>query len=109
MSEKPLNWLGNSKKIYDEFSEETKDDLGYNLGRVQNNEVPQDFKPMTTVGKGVYELRFSDGKTFSRVMYIAKFEEAVYVLHAFEKKTNSTEKQDIDLAKTRLKELISNR
>ena len=59
---------------------------------------------MSTIGPGVREIRIHVDGEF-RVIYIAKFEEAIYVLHAFQKKTQKTSKKDIDIAKTRLREL----
>jgi len=66
--------------------------------------MPTDWKPMRTIGSGVVEIRIH-GRTEHRVIYVAKFFEAVYVLHAFQKKSQRTRKPDLDLAKTRLKEL----
>lgn len=66
--------------------------------------MPTDWKPMSTVSAGVAEIRIR-GRLDHRVLYIAKFEEAVYVLHAFEKKSRHTRKADLDLARARLKEL----
>lgn len=63
---------------------------------------------MTSVGAGVYEMRLRQGAAF-RVVYVAKFEEAVYVLHAFEKRSRQTRPMDIDLARARLAEVIRQR
>lgn len=76
----------------------------YQLGFVQLGFEPEDWKPMSTIGPGVREIRIHVDGEF-RVIYIAKFEEAIYVLHAFQKKTQKTSKKDIDIAKTRLREL----
>ena len=59
---------------------------------------------MTTVGPGVEELRIRLGQEF-RVLYIARFAEAVYVLHAFEKKSQKTAGRDVEIAAKRLAEL----
>jgi phage-related protein len=64
---------------------------------------------MSTVGAGAGEIRLKDECGIYRVIYVAKFEEAVYVLHAFEKKTQKTRKADIDLAKARYKALVRER
>ncbi len=69
---------------------------------------PTDWKPMNTVGPGVKEIRIHEGGEF-RVLYVAKFAEAVFVLHAFQKKTQKTPKKEIDLAKSRLKQLQQER
>jgi phage-related protein len=77
------------------------------LGAIRPLE-PSDWKPMSSVGVGVQEIRVRTGPEH-RVFYIAKFEEGIYVLHAFEKKTRKTPKADLDLAKSRLRELLSRR
>jgi phage-related protein len=68
--------------------------------------MPTDWKPMATVGGGVTEIRLR-GRVDHRILYIAKFEEAVYVLHAFEKKSRRTREADLDLARARLKRVES--
>jgi phage-related protein len=70
--------------------------------------MPTDWKPMPTVGAGVAEIRIR-GRLEHRIIYIAKFEEAVYVLHAFRKKSQRTSAADLDLARTRLKEVEAQR
>mgnify|MGYP001094649810 CR=1 FL=1 len=82
--------------------------VGGRLLRVQLGFEPTDWKPMTSVGTGVKEIRIH-ADTACRVLYIAKLEEAVYVLHAFVKKSRTTAKHDIDLAKERLRQLIEAR
>lgn len=106
---KPLKWLGDRKQDMLSLSDELQGSLGYDLHLVQCGIAPTDFKPMTTVGKGVYELRGKDADGIARVMYIAKLPEAVYVLHVFQKKTRKTEKRDIDLAARRLGKLLEGR
>lgn len=70
---------------------------------VQVGREPGDFKPLSTVGSGAYEIRIRDAAGAFRVVYVAKFEEAVYVLHAFQKKTRMTSQADIKLAAQRYK------
>jgi phage-related protein len=70
--------------------------------------MPTDWKPMPTVGGGVTEIRLR-GRVDHRILYIAKFEEAVYVLHAFEKKSRRTREADLDVARARLKRVESSR
>ena len=69
--------------------------------RVQFGGEPKNFKPMPTVGSGAHEIRVRDESGVYRAIYVAKFETAVYVLHAFRKKTQRTAKMDIELAKAR--------
>lgn len=70
---------------------------------VQAGRKPSDFKPIPSVGPGAYEIRVQDESGAFRVIYAAKFEHTVYVLHAFQKKTRKTAKADIDRAARRYK------
>jgi phage-related protein len=103
---KPLRFLGDSLKAIREFGEDAKRDAGYQLDRVQRGGEPSDFKPMPTVGRGVKEIRVWDDTGTYRVMYTAQLDEAVYVLHAFQKKTQATSKRDLELARKRWAELM---
>jgi phage-related protein len=106
---KPIRFLGNSLECLREFPEDAPQDAGYALDQVQRGKQPSDFKPMVTVGKGVGELRVWDDTGTYRVIYLARLKEAVYVLHAFQKKTRTTSKQDIETAKSRYTELMRGR
>ena len=79
------------------------------MDRVQRGLTPYDWKPMATVGSGVREIRVRDESGAYRVLYVAKLEDAVYVLHCFQKKTQATSKRDIDLAAKRYRELMKER
>ena len=98
---KPIEFLGDSLRSLREFPDDAKRDAGYQLDRVQHGLQPDDFKPMPTIGKGVEEIRVRDDTGAYRVIYTARLADAVYVLHAFQKKTQATSKRDIDLAKQR--------
>lgn len=102
---KQVEFLGSSLDDLRAFPEEAKRELGYQIDRVQNGLEPDNFKPMTTVGTSVYEIRVEDQSGAFRVIYIAKFEQCVYVLHCFQKKTQKTAQKDLNLAKNRLSEL----
>lgn len=91
------------------FPQGAKREAGYQLDKVQHGEDPTDWKPVQSVGAGVREIRISEAVGIYRVMYVAKFEEAVYVLHAFQKKTQKTRKQDIDAAKRAYKQVLESR
>lgn len=106
---KAITFLGNALECLREFPEEARQDAGYQLDRVQRGRQPSDFKPMPSVGKGVEELRVWDDSGTYRVIYLARLQEAVYVLHAFQKKTQTTSKQDIEVAKGRYAELMRGR
>jgi phage-related protein len=105
MPDKPLTWLGSSQRDVRALPPDAKRLVGFQLRRVQHGLDPNDWKPMTTVGVGVREIRIHTGLEH-RVLYIATFAEAVYVLHAFEKKTRKTATSDVNLAKQRFRELI---
>jgi phage-related protein len=98
-------FLGDSLQCLRDFPEDARHDAGYQLEKVQRGEQPDDFKPMPVVGKGVEEIRVTDDSGAYRVIYLARRAEAVYVLHAFQKKTRATSKRDIDTAKKRLAQL----
>ena len=101
MPVKPIEFLGDSLRSLREFPDDAKRDAGYQLDRVQHGLQPEDFKPMPTIGKGVEEIRVRDDTGAYRVIYTARLADAIYVLHAFQKKTQATSKRDIDLAKQR--------
>jgi len=101
---KSLKFLGSSQKDLREMPANVRHALGVELLTVQYGGEPGDFKPMPDVGAGVYEIRCRDRVNGAfRVMYVAKFSDAVYVLHAFQKKTQKTSKYDMDLAAKRYK------
>ena len=104
MHEKDIQWCGSSYKDLLSFPDESRREAGYQLGFLQLGLEPSDWKPMSSIGQGVQEIRIHIKGEF-RVVYVAKYEEAIYVLHAFQKKTQKTPKKDIDIAKTRFREL----
>ena len=108
MNEKPLVFVGSAHDDLRAFPEKARRRAGYELHQVQIGLQPSDSKPMRTVGPGVREIRVHAGGAF-RLIYVAKFGEAVYVLHAFEKKTMRTSRRDIDLARSRLATVLMNR
>ncbi|QMV19572.1 type II toxin-antitoxin system RelE/ParE family toxin [Granulicella sp. 5B5] len=94
---KPVEFLGTSRSDLRAFPTPVRLAMGQELRNVQQGLMPTDFKPMPTVGKGAYEIRVRlDGAW--RAVYVAKFEEAIYVLHVFQKKTQQTAKDDLALA-----------
>jgi phage-related protein len=98
---KPVEFIGDSLGRLRDFPAEVRAEAGHELFRVQVGRDPTDWKPMKTIGAGVREIRIRDATGAFRVIYVAVFAEAVYVLHAFRKKTQRTERADIDLAKSR--------
>jgi phage-related protein len=108
---KPVVWEASSKEDVSGFPEDIREDAGYALWLIQQGEDPPNTRPLALVGSGVREIRLSDGDAY-RVLYVAKFTEAVYVLHAFQKKAKAgiaTPKPDVDLASSRYKLLIQRR
>lgn len=81
-------------------------EAGHQIDQVQNGQEPDDWKPMSVVGHGVKEIRIRDPAGAFRVIYVAKFAEAVYVLHCFQKKTEKTSRTDVDLASKRYRQLL---
>jgi phage-related protein len=106
---KPISFLGDSLECLREFPEEARQDAGYQLDIVQRGGQPDDFKPMRGVGKGVEEIRVWDDTGTWRVIYTARLADAVYVLHAFQKKTQTTSRRDIDIARERYSQLMRDR
>lgn len=97
---KALRFVGNSQAALASFPEEARRRAGFELWQVQLGLMPADFKPMPTVGAGVYEVRIKVGTQW-RVIYVANRGDAVHVLHAFQKTTQKTALADIDLAARR--------
>ena len=102
---KPIRFLGDSLKALRDFPKDARQNAGYQLEKVQDGQPPDDFKPMPSIGKGVEEIRIWDDSGTFRVIYTARLREAVYVLHAFQKKTQATAKRDIEIAKRRFDQL----
>ena len=102
---KPIAFRGNALDALRTFPLDAKREAGHQLDKVQRGLKADDSKPMKTIGTGVVELRIWDEAGTFRVVYVAKFADAVYVLHCFQKKTEQTAPKDIALARKRFKEL----
>jgi phage-related protein len=105
---KKLFWVGSSLQDLRAFPEDARGIAGHELHLVQEELEPDDWKPMTSVGPGAHELRIHT-KVEHRVIYVAKFPEGVYVLHAFEKRSRQTAHRDIELARERYREVLRDR
>ncbi len=101
---KSLYFVGSALENLRAFPRAARREAGYQLDRVQFGLDPSDWKSMTTVGGGVREIRIHHEGQY-RVIYVAKIDDAVYVLHAFQKKSQKTRKQDVEIARRRLKEI----
>ena len=106
---KSIVFIGDSLKRLREFPEDARHDAGYQLDKVQRGQTPDDCKPMPAIGKGVEEIRIWDDSGTYRVIYTARLRDAVYVLHAFQKKTQATSKRDVDVARQRLAQVVKER
>jgi phage-related protein len=92
------------------WPKDVREEVGRQLNKVEYGGEPFDFKPMKTIGPGVNEIRHADDGDQYRLIYVAKFKEAIYVLHVItKKKTQQTSQHDIDLARKRYKMLIAER
>jgi phage-related protein len=104
MADKPLIWLGSSRRDLRAFPAIARRLAGFQLRRVQQGLEPDDWKPMQTVGPGVREIRIQIAGAH-RVFYVATRAEAIYVLHTFEKKTQKTSAQDLRIGRDRFRAL----
>ena len=102
---KPVIFIGSSLADLHTFPDRPRHDAGFQLERVQRGLDPDDWKPMPTIGQGVREIRVRDASGAFRVIYLAASADAVYVLHAFAKRTQRTPKRDLALAQARFGEL----
>lgn len=112
MDEKPIHWCGSSLrdlKDDDIFTPNARKEAGHQLNQVQAGLDPDDWRPFDIVGVGTKEIRINLDDGWFRVMYVAKFPEAVYVLHCFKKKTGTTSKRDKDVAADRYKAAVRER
>ena len=105
---KPVIWVGDSRERIREFPADARRLAGHDLELVQAGREPKDWKPMPSVGLGVREIRVRIGAAF-RVIYVAKFAEAVYVLHAFRKQSQKTAQADIELGRRRFRTVVEER
>jgi phage-related protein len=104
MPDTPLIWLGSSRRDLRAFPALARRLAGFQLRRVQQGLDPHDWKPMQTVGPGVREIRVQTAGAH-RVFYVTTRREAIYVLHAFEKKTQKTSAYDLGIGRDRFRAL----
>lgn len=101
-----IRWLGDSKEVLSAFPQDVKAVLGYALRRLQKGLLPDcDARRMESVGKGVWELKTADERTWYRVLYLTRIGDSLYVLHAFEKSSRKTDRRDLAVARSRLQQL----
>jgi phage-related protein len=107
VDEKSIRWVGSAYADLLAFPKDARKEAGFQLGKVQAGLEPADWKPFDDVGVGTREIRIRDASGTYRVMYVAKFEEAIYVLHCFQKKTQAASKQDKAIAATRYRAVVN--
>lgn len=104
-SEKPVHWVGSAHRDLRGFPTEARRRAGHELHQLQRGLAPGDWKPMRAVGPGAGEIRISTerhgGRVEHRIFYVAKFEEAIWVLHAFQKTSRRTSRHQIEIGKER--------
>jgi phage-related protein len=108
VAEKPVIWVGSARDDLRRFPADARQLAGFQLWRVQHGLEPNDWRPMPSIGVGVREVRVHT-RLEHRVFYLAKFDDAVYVLHAFQKRSQQTQKRDLELARQRLRDLLKQR
>ncbi len=101
---KTLKFVGSSLDDLRDFPAEARRQVGFELDAIQRGHEPSDWKPMKDIGSGVREIRIHVLGEW-RIIYVAKFSDAVYVLHSFQKKTQKTRQEDIKLARNRYRQV----
>ena len=103
---KPVEFRGAALDDLRGFPLDARREAGHQLDQVQRGRDPDDWKPMASIGQGVREIRVREASGAFRVIYVAKFEDAIYVLHCFQKKTQKTSARDIEVAAGRYRDLL---
>jgi phage-related protein len=98
-----IAWEGDSKEMISSFPDAAKYNLGFDLRLLQQGQQPTDYRPMSSVGPGVFELRDQDERAWYRVIYLSRVQNVIHVLHCFEKRSRETPKKEIETARQRLK------
>jgi len=98
-----IAWEGDSKEILSSFPDAAKRNLGFQLRLLQQGEQPTDYRAMSSVGPGVFELRDQDDRAWYRVIYLSRVRDVIHVLHCFEKKSREAPLKEINTARQRLK------
>ncbi len=107
--DKEIRWLGSSYKDLLAFPSGARRQAGFQLAKVQAGLDPEDWKPFGGVGSGIREIRIREADGIYRVMYVVRFEEAIYVLHCFQKQTQATSRHDKDMTAARYWTMVNAR
>lgn len=97
--------MGDSLAQLRAFPDGARRETGFQIDRLQKGLDPNDWKPMKSIGQGVREIQVRDKSGAFRVIYVAAWADAIYILHAFQKKTAATSKHDLELASARFKDV----
>ena len=100
-----IAWEGDSKEVISSFPDSVRGNLGFYLRSLQEGHQPNNYRPMRSVGPGVFELRDQDESTWYRVIYLSRVQDVIHVLHCFEKRSRETPMKEIHTARRRLKEV----
>lgn len=96
-------WEGDAREVLQAFPEDVKQNFGFELWQLQQGERPFNYRPLPSIGAGVFELRDQDARAWYRVVYLSRLKDVIYVLHCFEKKSREMPRRDFEKAKQRLK------
>ena len=98
-----IAWEGNSREVLQSFPDGVRQNLGFQLWQLQQGERPADYRPLPSIGAGVFELRDQDERAWYRVVYLSRINDVIYVLHCFEKKGREMPRRDFETARRRFK------
>ena len=98
-----ISWEGDSRETLHSFPGGVRQNLGFQLWQLQQGERANDYRPLPSIGTGVFELRDQDDRAWYRVVYLSRIDGVLYVLHCFEKKSREMPRRDFEKAKQRLK------
>ncbi|SRR5258707_10539277 len=96
-------WEGDSKEVLQSFPDGVRQNIGFQLWQLQKGERPSDYRPLQSIGSGVFELRDQDQRGWYRLVYLSRIEDVIHVLHCFEKKGREMPRREFETAKRRLK------
>lgn len=106
-ADKPIFWEGSAYRDLLGFCAKVRRMAGFQLGKLRAGQEPDDWKPLEEIGQGVEEIRLRDASGIYRLIYIARFDEAIYVLHCFQKKTQKTRQRDKMIAQARYRAIAA--
>jgi len=98
-----IAWEGDSKEVLSWFPDAAKSNLGFDLRLLQQGQQPRDYRPMSSIGPGIFELRDQDERAWYRGIYLSRVRDVIHVLHCFEKRSRETPIKEINTARQRLK------